>query len=89
VIAASAIRLPDGRIFAGKRHTDAYLAAQTILTSTGPLCGEDGFITSALEFLNRGEAYKYAKKSEQFRRGDTGFHKKELYSEDLWQEAVK
>jgi hypothetical protein len=86
VIIASAIKLPDGQIFVGKRHSDAYLSAQRILKSARALCGEDGFLTSKLEFLNRKEAYKYAKKTGQFNRKDTGSHynEKELYSEDLW-----
>jgi hypothetical protein len=52
----------------------------------GPVRGEEGFITTSLEFLNRKEAYKYAKKTGQLRRRDTGNHYagKELYSEDLW-----
>jgi hypothetical protein len=77
--------MADGRVFVGKRHKDAYLAALSILQS-GRVGGEEGFITTSLEFLNRAEAYKYAKKTKQFRRRDTGNHYagKELYSEDLW-----
>jgi hypothetical protein len=86
VITASAVKMPDGQIFVGRRHKDAYLAAQTILKSDKPLSGEEGFITSALDFINRREAYRYARKNGQFRRRDTGNHYagKELFSEDLW-----
>jgi hypothetical protein len=84
MIIASAVKLPDGQIFTGKRHGNAYKLAQDLLKSGKPLCGEDGFLTSGLIFLDRKEAYKYAKKTRQFNRHDTGYHGKELFSEDLW-----
>jgi hypothetical protein len=84
MIIASAVKLPDGQIFTGKRHVDAYKLAQDLLKSGKPLCGEDGFLTSSLMFLDRKAAYKYAKKTGQFKRLDTGGHLKALFSEDLW-----
>jgi hypothetical protein len=85
VIVASAIRLPDdGRVFVGKRHGDAGHIALEMLGLEPGFYYDSGFLTSDLQFLTRKEAYKLAKKNGQFKRGDTGFHSKELYSEDLW-----
>jgi hypothetical protein len=84
MIIASAVKLPDGQIFTGKRHADAYKLAQDLLKSGKSLCGEDGFLTSNLVFLDRKAAYKYAKKTGQFNRCDTGYQGKDLFSEDLW-----
>jgi hypothetical protein len=70
VIIASAVKLPDGQIFTGKRHGDAYKLARDLLKSGRPLCGEDGFLTSGLIFLDRKEVYKYAR--ELWERGRPG-----------------
>jgi hypothetical protein len=83
MIIASAVKLPDGQVFIGKRYADAYRLAQDLLKSGKPLCGGEGFLTSGLIFLNRKEAYTYAKKTEQFNHHDTGCHGKDLFSEDL------
>jgi hypothetical protein len=83
MIIASAVKLPDGQVFIGKRHADAYRLAQDLLKSGKPFCGEDGFLTSNLVFLDRKEAYTYAKKTGQFNRRDTGYHGKDLFLEDL------
>jgi hypothetical protein len=87
MIIASAIKLPDGQIFVGKRHGDAGCAAYKILGIEKVSYSDTGFLTSNLEYLDRKAAYKYAKKTGQFKRKDTGNHGyngKELYSEDLW-----
>jgi hypothetical protein len=87
MIIASAIKLADGQIFLGKRHGDAIFAAHKILGLDHVSFVEDGFLTSGFQFLDRKEAYKYAKKTGQFKRMDTGNHVyrgKELFSEDLW-----
>ena len=87
MIVASAIRLEDGQIFVGKRHSDALHVAGEILGICGVSVFEDGFITSNLEFLNRKEAYRLAKNNGQLNRKDTGDHRykgKQLFSEDLW-----
>jgi hypothetical protein len=84
VIIASAIKLPDGKIFVGQRHSDAGCVAMKVLNLGGGFYYDSGFLTSDLQFLTRKEAYKLAKKNGQFKRGDTGFHDRELYSEDLW-----
>jgi hypothetical protein len=85
MIIASAIKTEAG-VFVGIRHSEAI---QQALKMRKFLPGEhftEGFITSALDFIDRREAYRYAKKNGQFRRRDTGNHYagKELYSEDLW-----
>jgi hypothetical protein len=100
MIIASAIKLPDGRIFVGKRHGDAIRNVISILalpeSNTHVIVADDGFITSDLKFLNREEALVYAKKNGQYKREElwfkaypeeivyNGYSGSELFSEDLW-----
>jgi len=90
MIIASAIKI-DGHVFVGKRHGDAGLAAMKILGINKVHYHDDGFITSGLKFLNRKEAYFYAKEHGQFKReelanlaGCCPTSLQELFSEDLW-----
>jgi hypothetical protein len=94
MIIASAVMTEKG-FFVGKRHGDAMLKAIDILGEL-PDIVDDGFITSDLKFLNRFEAFLYAKESNQFKRYElwykshpdrdlyTGYDGEQLFSEDLW-----
>jgi hypothetical protein len=94
MIIASAVRLPDGQVFVGKRHGDAGRQAIDILGLGRVSYSDDGFITSGLRFLNRKEALVYAKEHGQFKRYELcnkdengnfyGYDGDELFSEDLW-----
>jgi hypothetical protein len=85
MIIASAIKLNDGQVFVGKRHSDAIKAAVSIIKDDdihATLNGhKQGFLTSNLQFLDRFEAMKYAQEKGQLllktREGG-------LTSEDLW-----
>jgi hypothetical protein len=95
MIIASAVRLPDGQVFVGRRHGDAGRQAVELLGLDRVSYSDDGFITSGLRFLNREEALVYAKEHGQFRRYElwhnkdengnfNGYDGDELFSEDLW-----
>jgi hypothetical protein len=55
----AALRMPDGRVFSGTTHADAYeVARETLGRSVSDAVFEDGFLTGQDEFLGRQEAYK-------------------------------
>ncbi len=80
-IDCAAIKMPDGRVWTGKRHHHCF---GTILQATGERArgGIQGFITMAGRFVDRTEALKIAKEASQVpeNAGRGG----ELYSEDLY-----
>jgi hypothetical protein len=96
MIVAAAIKLRDGRIFVGKRHADAIRNAMLIfgirVADSRLFDMTDGFLTDDLRFLNREEAFVYAKETGQFRREElaeaagikSGYNGTELFSEDIW-----
>jgi hypothetical protein len=89
-IIASAVKLGNGHIYVGKRHTDAQKNAVSILGEDNFLKArviDDGFITSELRFIKRKEAFILAKNNGQFKRYElqkSGYDGDELFSEDLW-----
>lgn len=84
MIIASAIKLPDGRVFVGERHGDCFQNMKTILRLDKPdktaIKSQQGFINDKLEFLTREEAYEEALVNKQC---EIKGHKW-LSSEDLW-----
>jgi hypothetical protein len=84
VIIASAIRLPNGSFFVGKRHGDCYLNMKKILHLDKPnettVKSEQGFINHKLQFLTREEAYMEAVENKQCEKKSYCW----LASEDLW-----
>jgi hypothetical protein len=85
MIVASAIKLKDGQVFTGKRHSDAIESALSVFKDAdihALLEGHtQGFLTSGLRFLDRFDALSYAKEKNQLLIKDrTGG----LTSEDLW-----
>jgi hypothetical protein len=86
-IIASAVKYTNGQIYVGKRHTDAQMNALAIMgvdNHEKEKVIDDGFVTTALRFINRNEAYILAKNNGQLKRGETGYQGDELFSEDLW-----
>ncbi len=79
MIAASAVRMDDGKIYIGKRHHDCIKLAMATGYYTRVNQGQQGFITDADVFLTREEAAKIA-----YSLGQVPYKKKKLYSEDLW-----
>ena len=78
MIIAPAIRTKDGKVYAGRNSHSELL----VLYRKEFWDSEQGFITDKLEFVDRKEALKIAKKenSNLNKLVDTD----ELYSEDLW-----
>jgi hypothetical protein len=98
MIIAAAIRLSNGSVFVGKRHSDCFRNAVSVLNVASPDFfpgngGEQGFITDRLVFLDREEAYYEAHHNNQCKeqkeitpnptRSDFKW-KPCLFSEDLW-----
>jgi hypothetical protein len=94
MIIVAAVKFEDGRIFVGKRFSEAVLNAYKILGIDYTqkefkriYVVDDGFITSDLKFLNRKEALIYAEERGQFKqelRDRGSYDGPELFSEDLW-----
>lgn len=70
-----------GKIYTGKRHCDCIMKAGKD-TKTRPINGEQGFLTTKGDFVDREEAAIIALESGQIK--ELKFHKTMLYSEDLY-----
>jgi hypothetical protein len=80
MIDCAAIKMPDGRVWTGKRH---HHCIATIVQATGKPCrdGVQGFVTMSGKFLDRDEARALVEETGQV----TKFTRpKQLYSEDLY-----
>jgi hypothetical protein len=93
MIVASAVRLKNGSVFVGKRHSDCFASIMLILKDNKAHIGSmQGFITDELNFLTRVEAYYEALACKQCKETileDTEDDEKEIWkcslsSEDLW-----
>jgi len=81
-LVASAIRLKDGRVFTGKRHSDAFASARTAgVSRTEELSAEQGFVSKNGIFLDRQWALEMLVETGQIKLPLLG---SVLTSEDLW-----
>lgn len=89
MVIASAIKLNNGSVYVGKRHSDCYEHVFDINVKAGMdyetakqlhFNCEQGFITDKLVFMSRARAWDEGYVCKQF--VDTEYN--ELYSEDLW-----
>lgn len=79
-IACSAIKLNDGRLFLGKRHSDCIWLASRF-TQKRPISGVQGFITTENKFVTRREAMKIAIEAGQVSKEHEGT---DLFSENIY-----
>lgn len=93
MIVASAIRLENGSVYVGKRHSDCFRNIIEINTKAGTSYDdsrkfhfncEQGFLTDSLMFLTRSEAYNEARKYGQCKEIFSDTDNIELLSENLW-----
>ena len=81
IIDCAAIKMPDGRVWTGKRH---HHCIATIVQATGQNVRNEvqGFVTMEGRFVDRQEAMLIAQKAGQL--DDLPRHKTDLFSEDLY-----
>jgi hypothetical protein len=82
LIDCAAIKMPDGRVWTGKRH---HHCIATIFQATGQraIGGIQGFVTMSKKFVDREEAFKIAFSAGQI-KDPSKTRGNELYSEDLY-----
>ena len=82
---SAAVRLEDGRIFAGLRHRHAYDAGHAVVDDRLYVNkAEEGFLTEGGQFLNRMEAMELVLRTGQVKEEDLCDKKHGLFSEDLY-----
>lgn len=81
LIDCAAIKMPDGRVWTGKRH---HHCIHTIFQATGQKAvgGIQGFVTMAGRFVDREEAMKIAIEAGQVKHAPP--FEATLFSEDLY-----
>lgn len=79
MIFAAAIKY-RGKIYTGQRHYQ--IIRDIIKLGYNKVVGEQGFINTDGEFLNREDAAKEALRCGQIKK--LKYHSKQLFSEDLW-----
>lgn len=95
IVICAAIRLPDGMIFRGHRHTDCIQTAfNHVCWNAGVESGEhhwrpamsmdQGFITSRNRYVNRIEGLRLQLAAEIRSACPTGYRRNSLFSEDLY-----
>lgn len=93
IVVCAAIRLPDGRIFRGHRHTDCIMTAKQVYEFTGrygdarwhpSMCEDQGFITSRNRYVSREEALRLQLAAGIPSASPSGYRAGELFSEDLY-----
>lgn len=82
MIEKSAIQLPNGKIYAGKRHCDCFKSAKEAGEKKDGGRIIQGFITTGGLFVNRELAAKIAINEGQIK--ELKYHQSELFSEDLY-----
>lgn len=77
----AAIRTPDGKVYTGNSHFEAFERVPEYLREDNRWTPEEGFVTNEGRFVDRGEAFNIANRSRQIDDTITGQDK--LTSEDL------
>jgi hypothetical protein len=91
----AAIRLPDGRVFRGHRHSDCIKTAHVTVTWNGgvdsgehhwraDMCNDQGFITSRNRYVGREEGLRLQLAAGIRSACPSGYSVRELFSEDLY-----
>jgi hypothetical protein len=93
IVICSAIRLPDGRIFRGHRHSDCIRTAKEAVewnrgdakgVWTASMCGDQGFITSRNRYVGREEGLALQQAAGIASACPSGYRTRQLFSEDLY-----
>jgi hypothetical protein len=94
IVICSAIRLPDGRIFRGHRHSDCINTAMMAIQWNGgvdpgthhwsaSMARDQGFITSRNRYVDRAEGMRL-QRAAGIESVAPGGYRGQLYSEDLY-----
>jgi len=85
IVICSAIKLPDGRIYRGQRHSDCFRAIVDRGIPREEVIGEEqGFVTSTGRFVTREEGRILQDKAGINSVDKEGYRGKTLFSEDLY-----
>lgn len=81
LIDCAAIKMPDGRVWTGKRHHHCFATVIQALGWGSTKNAIQGFVAMSGRFLTREEAYELAVETGQIKKF---VHAGELFSEDLY-----
>jgi len=86
IVICAAVRLEDGRIFRGHRHTDALRTSCDVVGDTWkcPYGDDQGFITSRNRYVTREEALQLQHAAGIPSACPSGYRARQLFSEDLY-----
>jgi hypothetical protein len=95
VCICAAVRLPDGRVFRGHRHSDCLLTARQAVNAGRDereyddvwrphMGGDQGFVTSRNRYVDREEGLKLQLAAGIKSACPSGYRVRELFSEDLY-----